>query len=147
MGITPTRGLYVRKGCRVGLSADVTIQSSVTTTVAMNSLVFDDSMYTATGTRINILTSGRYMLIAEFKWAQYTVGYRVGEIWVNGTTVAISERDEVSVNALLTTKERTIICELDMTAGQYVDMRVWQSAGITTTLLASQTFLNVYECS
>lgn len=116
--------------CRVYHNASQSISANTETTVAFNSERFDtDSMHdTATNnSRITFNTAGLYVVTANIGWAAGTGSWTTyTNIRMDGATTIASQQNwtatglGTAVNLTATYK---------FTAGQYVEVRVWQNSG------------------
>ena len=123
--------LVDRPGCAVYNSATQNVSTSSNTTLTADSELYDlDSMHsTVTNTsRITATTAGKYRIGALVEWDSDATGRREVYLLVNGTTVHTLTIGNAVAGM---TQNGTKI--LTLSAGDYVEVRVWQNSGGTRT--------------
>lgn len=129
--------LHENPAARVTHNASQTINGSTLTVLAFNTERFDtdDIHDTVTNnSRLTCRTPGVYAIIANVQWTQNNTGSRLLEIRLNGATVIARQR-QFGVSA----SEIAIATHYQLTAGDYVEVRVFQdsSGGGTLDVLAT----------
>jgi hypothetical protein len=115
-------------GARVYNSADISVANAQWTSLTFNSENFDTdgihSTTTNTG-RLTCVTSGTYLIFGSVRWADKGTGRRIMQILHGGTdTIARVEYAIVSSSTVM-----TISTVYNLSAGQYVELSVYQSSG------------------
>lgn len=115
--------------CRVYNSAAISVANATDQALTFNSERYDtDTMHsTAVNTsRITFTTAGLYAVGATLQWASNATGYRETIIMLGGTTF-IAGVSTPAVNGAVTLQ--TLSTTYPFTAGQYVELRVYQNSG------------------
>lgn len=123
--------LVDRPGCAVYNSTTQNVSTSSNTTLTADSELYDlDSMHsTVTNTsRITATTAGKYRIGALVEWDSDATGRREVYLLVNGSTVHTLTIGNAVAGM---TQNGTKI--LTLSAGDYVEVRVWQNSGGTRT--------------
>jgi hypothetical protein len=136
-------------GCFVYGTANQTISNATVTTVPFGAENFDSSGFHDNATnnsRITIPTgkSGKYLVVAQSAFAANLTGFRQTRILKNGTAVQISVMNNNASNSV--DLQNNVSYILSLTAGDYIEMAVYQTTGGNLTLANSndnETFLSV----
>lgn len=115
--------------CRVYQGSAQTISNITETTLLFDTEAFDsDTMHSTSSNtgRITFTTAGLYIVAATLGMASDVDGYREINFRVDGTTYIHTVRMMAINGASSYTHAMTLY---RFTAGQYVEMRIWHSAG------------------
>lgn len=130
------------------------IKHSANQAIATNTftkLVFDTEEYdplnmhdpTTNNTRITIPQSGKYLVVAQVRFDTTTGGtIRQAEILKNGTTVIANER---SLAASGVTAHFSVVTMRNFTAGDYLEVRVYQDSGATVNIEAVDAYSPIFS--
>ena len=116
---------------RVYNSANILISNDTSTNLTFNSELFDtDGMHSATVNtgRLTCKTAGKYLLIAQVRWQEWSTGKRWTGFQLNGSTdICVHASTGDSGNTESRWQNPTTV--YDLVVGDYVEVRVYQNRG------------------
>jgi hypothetical protein len=115
-------------------SGSLTISNATWTKVTFDEEQFDTSAFHSTATNTSRITipaglGGKYVLHANVKWANNATGPRIVRYRINNTTTIVTQ--EKSSAAEFSDQLSSVY---ELTAGDYVDLEVYQASGGNLTL-------------
>jgi hypothetical protein len=128
--------------CRVYNSANVSIPNLTRTAVTFNSERYDVGGCHSTAVNTSRLTvpageGGKYVIGGCVEFAGNATGTRQVEVYVNGTTlIAIQKDGAPDANPF----ELTINTEYALSAGDYVELTVYQTSGGALNVLTASAY-------
>jgi hypothetical protein len=127
-------------GAKVRLTSNESIGNITGTQIPWDSEVYDDGAYWsgANPTRLTVPTTGKYHFEFFARWAANGTGQRFITFIINGDTadrVSGDNRPGVSVDSAET--YHGISADISLSAGDYVEARVFQSSGGALNLLST----------
>jgi hypothetical protein len=128
-------------GVRVKGSSNQGITNTTYTILPFNQETYDTSNFHDTSTNNSRLTipsglSGYYYVYANLNWNGGTSGYRRQQIYKNGSTSAFEVDIAFSQDIWMNVHSSTT---LYLTAGDYLEMRVYQTSGGTRSIHMGET--------
>jgi len=117
------------KSARVDDTGAQDIPNAVATIVTFDRETWDDDSYHSTSTnpsRLTVATAGKYLVTARGVWESHATGFRQLELWVNGSQVNTTKLMDAVDN---TSPTMDITALLQLTASQYVEVKVEQNSG------------------
>ncbi len=118
-----------RDGVRAVHGSSQTISNNTLTILDYNAEQFDDNDMHDTVTnnsRLTATVAGRYIINTQVRWASNSVGNRIVDILLNGTTLIARNQVPTNTGAATITTLATI---WDMALDDYVETRVFQNSG------------------
>lgn len=118
-----------RDGVRAFNNANVSISNSAWVTVPLDSEIFDDNAMHSTSTDTGRLTAtieGRYLIVAQVRWATNSTGFRGLRI-VRGAGLSEIGKVQDDAAAVATIQSTTTI--FNLAADDFVQMQVFQTSG------------------
>jgi hypothetical protein len=122
-------------GASVFPSANISLAGTSSTTIIYDSESYDTDAYHSTVTNTERFTipsgkSGKFLLLGNFTIESQTASV-IGILKLNGTT-------DLREWTLTTSPEKTLNCHtvLDLTAGDFVEIRIFNGSGTGTNLLS-----------
>lgn len=117
------------EGARVHHNAHQAIPNTTPTTLAFNTELYDTDTIHDTVTnnsRLTCKTAGKYVICASLRFAGNATGYRIFEVWLNGTIrIACSNQDNLGS----TNVRETLTHIYPLIIGDYVEVKVFQNSG------------------
>lgn len=116
---------------RVWRTSNLSVATSTDTAVTWqaadgNALTFWNSG--SNPTRLTVQVPGRYMATASLRWAANGVGFRTGEIRLNGGTI-IGRHSQAFTAAGSPTQFTLVSSPVSLVIGDYVELIAWQNSG------------------
>jgi hypothetical protein len=115
---------------RVFTSAAISMANGAVTVVTFDSESFDNGAVHSTTSNTSRLTApitGVYLIGETHIWAASLVGERYADILANGGSVLSTQRYSTAASSGVSNFSQTTMYQL--TAGQYVELRVYQNTG------------------
>lgn len=122
--------------CRAFHSANQSIATATTTTVALNLEQYDtDTMHdlAVSNSRVTFTTAGKYIVTFNGVWNKHVTGDRMAQIRKNGTDILAFESKRTGGSDLLV--GHSLVVQDSFSAADYVEARVHQTSGAALLLL------------
>ena len=120
------------QGARVYRDSNQSIPSVILTNVLFSTETYDtDNCFDAdTPDRLTCNTAGKYIVIANIRWAGIPGDYRAVFIQKNGEPIAQSKLQPNDTH----TMHHVVATIIDLDVGDYVECIVWQQAGVSINI-------------
>lgn len=131
-------------GARVYRTTNQSISNTTVAAIAFDAERYDTDSYHSTvsnTSRITIPTTGYYRVGATVAWTSSSSGMRLIALELNATTdIAQDARTSVNPGAGSFQTRHTVSCDYYFTAGDYIELVVYQDSGGATNVLASGNY-------
>lgn len=120
-------------GAKVYNSTTQNVTTATDTKITFNSEVYDTDSFHSTVTNTSRLTApstGKYHVGATVNFGPNATGFRYVRLMKNGADILGSSQDAGSVSSVVSQILTTSV-DVDLTAGDYVEVNVYQTSGIT----------------
>jgi hypothetical protein len=129
-------------GCRLFHSVNQAIATATDTALAFDSEYWDTDAFhdgATNNTRITIPAGlgGKYAIYGAVEWASSAAGIRIASIIHQGATIVGRVRD---VAGAADTHTQTVAAFMSLGAGEYLELRAYQSSGGALNAQASSAF-------
>lgn len=139
-----TAGGGISSGARLTHSVGQGVANTTWTALTFDTEIFDDNTFHdgANPTRLTAPLVGRYLVGGTVEWSASSAGNgRIIGLWKNGATLIAIHKNNPPAGGKMT---QTIAAYIDMAAGDYLELQVFQDSGVSLTISAASAFSPIF---